>query len=98
YEYRSKATLFGLPVFHMAFGPDPKTGRRRVARGIIAMGDHARGVVAFGGLAMGVFAFGGFGVGLVTFSGLALGLISIGGLAIGLLFANGGIAIAPFAF
>src|SRR5207244_5786630 len=49
YEYRSKATLFGLPLVHIAYGMDPETGRRRVAKGIIAIGDLAIGVIALGG-------------------------------------------------
>src|SRR5207253_7602976 len=41
YEYRSKRTIFGVPLVHMASGIDPNTGRQRVARGIIAIGDRA---------------------------------------------------------
>src|SRR5438045_1437214 len=48
-EYRSRATLFGLPLVHIAFGFDPRTGRKRIARGILAIGDTAVGVVACGG-------------------------------------------------
>ena len=44
----------------MASGIDPNTGRYRVARGIIAIGDRAVGVVAIGGAAYGVLALGGF--------------------------------------
>src|SRR4029079_2665213 len=55
FEYRSRATLFGLPLLHVASGPDPATGRRRVAKGIIALGDIACGVVAIGGVACGGF-------------------------------------------
>ena len=97
FEYRSKATLFGLPWLHITSGINPRTGRRQMACGIIAIGDQAKGVVAFGGVAIGVFAFGGVGVGVVSFSGLALGLISIGGFAAGLAVAYGGLALAPFA-
>jgi hypothetical protein len=98
YEYRSKAALFGLPLLHLAYGVDPRTGGRRTARGVIAMGDRAYGVIAFGGIAAGVFAFGGLGVGLISFSGLSLGVFAIGGFALGLLAAYGGFALAPFAF
>ena len=34
FEYRSRAELFGLPLVHITSGPDPTTGRTRVARGI----------------------------------------------------------------
>jgi len=97
FEYRSKREFFGWPLLHVTSGVDPTTGKRRVAQGIIAMGDSARGVIAFGGLAIGVFAFGGMGIGVVSFSGVSLGVLSMGGVAAGLLFAYGGIAIAPVA-
>jgi tRNA A-37 threonylcarbamoyl transferase component Bud32 len=96
-DYRSKATLFGLPLLHVTSGIDPQTGRLRVAKGIIAIGDRAKGVVAFGGMATGGFAFGGLAIGVFAFGGCALGLISFGGLAIALLAAFGGGAIAPIA-
>jgi hypothetical protein len=97
FEYRSKREFLGWPLLHVTSGVDPKTGKRRVARGIIAMGDSARGVIAFGGFAIGVFAFGGMGIGVVSFSGVSLGVLSMGGVAAGLLFAYGGVAIAPVA-
>lgn len=96
-DYRSRATLFGLPWLHVATGLDPVTGRKRIARGIIAIGDIAQGVVAMGGLAMGGFAIGGGAVGVIAFGGGAFGLISFGGLAVALLAAVGGAAVAPIA-
>lgn len=97
WEYRSRKTLFGLPLLHIAYGKDPVSGRPRIAKGIIAMGGRACGVVAFGKLACGGIVFGGIGVGLISVSGLALGLLSLGGLALGLLFSLGVLAAAPFA-
>lgn len=96
-DYRSKATLFGLPLLHVADGIDPATGKRRVAKGIIAIGGMAKGVLAIGGVAMGGIAFGGLTVGVFTFGGLALGLLATGGLGVGLIAALGGLAIAPIA-
>jgi predicted RNA-binding Zn-ribbon protein involved in translation (DUF1610 family) len=87
YEYRSEATLLGLPLLHVATGIDPATGRRRVAKGIIAVGD----------VAVGLFALGGLAAGGVTLGGCSLGLISLGGLAIGLVFALGGAAVGGIA-
>ena len=85
---RSSRTLFGLPLYDIAIGPDPDTGALRGhARGIIAIGDLATGVVALGGLVRGVVAVGG----------VALGLLSLGGLSIGLLLAIGGGAIGTVA-
>jgi len=96
-SYRSKITLFGVPLWHVAVGIDPVTRKKRIAKGIIAIGDIAIGGVAFGGLAMGGFAFGGLAVGVFAFGGLALGLIAFGGLALAMLAALGGGAIAPIA-
>lgn len=86
-EYRSPQEYFGLPLLHIATGYDPLTGRKRVAKGIIALGDLAIGVVACGGC-----AFGGLTVG-----GVSLGLLSLGGLSIGILLALGGLAIGGVA-
>jgi hypothetical protein len=85
---QSSTTLFGLPLYDIAFGPDPETGQLRGhAKGILAIGDFAIGIVALGGIARGVLAAGG----------IALGLLSIGGLAVGLLVALGGLAIGAIA-
>src|ERR1035441_4674418 len=96
-DYRSKATLFGLPLLHVVLGIDPATGRTRVAKGIIAIGGIAKGVVAFGGVAMGGLAFGGLAVGALAFGGCALGLLALGGLGVGLVAALGGGVMAPIA-
>ena len=103
YEYKSPRMLFGSPLVHIAYGTDPVTGKARVARGIIAMGQkaigmvaiggYARGLIAIGGVAIGGLAFGGLALGFFAFAGLALGLVSVGGLSIGLLLALGGGAI-----
>ena len=97
YEYKSKRTLCGLPLIHVATGIDLQTGRSRVAKGIIAIGGRALGVLAIGGMATGGFAIGGFATGIFAFGGFALGLFSFGGLALALLLAAGGGAIAPIA-
>jgi hypothetical protein len=97
FEYRSKATLFGLPLVHVASGMDLRTGKRHIAKGIIAIGDIARGVVAFGGVATGVVAFGGAAIGVLACGGVGLGLISFSGFAAALFFAFGGFAFAPIA-
>src|SRR5258708_4614688 len=59
-RYRSKAELFGLPLFCVAVGPDlEKREARGVARGIVAIGDIAIGGIALGGAAVGFIAFWG---------------------------------------
>jgi predicted Ser/Thr protein kinase len=97
YEYRSKATLFGWPWLHVVTGVDPTTGRKRSARGIIALGTAPRGVFAFGDVAVGVIACGIFGYGVISISIVAVGIVALGSVAAGLLLAMGGIAIGPIA-
>ena len=96
-EYKSKTTLFGLPLVHIAFGLDPRTGKKRVAKGIIAIGDISFGAISLGGVAMGGLTLGGCSLGLVSLGGLAVGLLAaIGGAAIGFL-AFGGMAVGGVA-
>ncbi len=102
WEYRSRATLFGLPLVHCRAGklPGQKT---QPAIGWIAFGEVAYGIlyasgavavggISIGGASVGIISFGGFGFGLFAFGGMAMGGIAIGGAAIGLI-ASGGIAL-----
>ncbi|MCL2562532.1 MAG: helix-turn-helix domain-containing protein [Oscillospiraceae bacterium] len=109
YEYKSKRTLFGLPLVHIRFGPGAKA-----ARGIVAIGLISQGIFSFGLLSMGLFsvgllslgliglgtfalgllfALGGIAVGALALGGIAIGAVALGGLAIGM-FATGGLAVA----
>ncbi len=97
FEYRTRTTLFGLPLLHIATGVDPATGRKRSARGIIAVGTAPRGFIAFGDYAVGVIACGIFGYGLISISVVGVGVIACGSVAIGLCLALGGVALAPIA-
>ncbi|MGA9778006.1 MAG: protein kinase [Verrucomicrobiia bacterium] len=97
YEYRTRTTLFGWPLIHVATGVDPSTGRKRTAKGIIAVGCHPWGVIAFGDVAVGVVACGIFGYGLISVSVVAVGVFAVGSAAVGLWLAMGGIALAPIA-
>ena len=94
YEYKSETELFGLPLIHIANGIDPKTGRMRVAKGILAIGNIAIGVIALGGFAVGGITIGGGSIGLFALGGFALGGVTLGGLSIGILMAFGGLAIS----
>ena len=99
YEYRSPLTLFGLPLVHivMGMGINPMTGRPRIAKGIIAIGNVAVGVLAIGGVAFGVVSIGGLALGLATLGGCSVGLLlAVGGLAIGTV-AVGACAIGYYA-
>lgn len=109
YEYKSKRTLFGLPLVHIHMSRGYRYGwghgrvrmgrRPAVAKGIIAIGDVAVGGVAIGGLAAGGLCFGGVALGLMCFGGIGLALlIGLGGIAISGGLAMGGLAIGQFAF
>lgn len=96
-EYKSAATWMGLPLVHICSGINPETGRRGVAKGVIAIGDIALGILALGGMAVGVLALGGVAFGLLSVGGVAIGIgLAIGGSAIGGI-ALGGAAIGGLA-
>ncbi len=65
YEQRSRATWFDLPLVHVAVGRDPFTGKRRMACGIVAIGQLAVGVVAICQFGAGLIALSQFGVGVL---------------------------------
>ena len=107
YEYKSSATIGGLPLVHVCSGIDPVTMRLRVARGIVAIGNVAVGVLAIGGVAIGLLTVGGGSIGIlmaiggaalglgVSIGGFALGSVAIGGAAVGFIYAIGGVAVGP---
>jgi len=92
-EYRSRATLLGLPLVHWrSFGKVRRPGEKvKPAIGWIAFGEHAYGILyASGGLAVGGISTGGISIGLLSFGGLSIGLLALGGFAIGALALGGG--------
>ena len=96
YEYKSKKTIFGLPLLHIVYGPAWLVGFRP-AKGFIAIGNVALGVIAIGGFAAGLFTLAGVGFGFVCIAGIAIGLgVGIGGIAMGYL-AVGGLAVGVYA-
>ena len=101
-EFKSHATLFGLPLIHYTYGKNPETGRRVLAKGIIAVGRLACGFIAIGHISFGLVAIGQIAIGLVFGLGqLSTGLAAIGQLAIAAYLglgqiAAGYIAIAQF--
>jgi hypothetical protein len=93
FEYRSRATLFGLPLVHWrSFGKVRKPGEKvQPAIGWIACGERAYGILyASGGIAVGGISTGGLSIGLLSFGGLSIGLLAVGGFAIGALALGGG--------
>jgi hypothetical protein len=92
-EFVSHRKLFGLPLVHYTFGRCPETGKRVVARGIIAVGRLAVGVFALGQASLGLIAVGQLGLGLLFGFGQATtGVVCLGQLAIGLVFGAGQVA------
>ena len=92
-EFKSHRKLFGLPLIHYTRGICPETGKRVVAKGIVAVGRLAAGVFAIGHAAIGVVAVGQLGIGILFGIGqVSTGIVAIGQLAIGVLFGLGQIA------
>lgn len=84
YEWRSRKSLLGYPLIHIAFGRDAH-GKMRVAKGIVAIGQ-------FG---LGVFTFAQFGVGILFgFGQCILGLTALAQFAVAPLIAVGQFAVA----
>jgi len=88
-EFKSHDGLLGLPFIHYTAGICPETGKRLVAKGIIAVGRKAVGVVAVGQAAAGLLALGQLAVGAVAIGQAAFGIAVIGQLAIAILFGLG---------
>jgi hypothetical protein len=89
HEFKSHATLFGLPLIHYTYGKNPQTGRRVVAKGIIAIGRLACGFIAIGHASFGLLAIGQAAVGVIGLGQLSIGLAAIGQLAIAAYFGLG---------
>jgi hypothetical protein len=92
-EFMSHKKVLGLPLIHYTRGKCPDTGRRIVAKGIIAVGRLATGILAIGHASFGVLAVGQLALGLLFGLGQASsGLYAIGQLAIGFYFGIGQLA------
>ena len=101
HEYKSKRTLFGLPLVHINVGHGPRKAKGivavgRVAVGIIAVGGVSIGLFSIGGLCLGLFAVGGVGLGGLVLGGLSVGVVAMGGASVGVV-AVGGIAVGVYA-
>ncbi len=95
-EYRSRASLFGVPLLHVQFGLPPRGAGH--AYGWIAVGPaHATGILfALGATSCGGISVGALSIGIVTVSSVGVGVISLATIAFGWL-AFGGIAIGDYA-
>jgi hypothetical protein len=82
-EFTSHASFFGLPWLHYTRGKCPETGKRIVAKGMIAVGRRACGLLAIGQASLGLIAIGQLAIGLLFGFGQACtGLFAFGQLAL----------------
>ena len=89
-EFVSHGSFMGLPLLHYTRGKCPETGKRIVAKGVIAVGRLAVGIIAFGHASAGLVAVGQLGLGM--FFGLgqaATGLCAVGQFALAWTFGLG---------
>jgi hypothetical protein len=92
-EFTSHRRLFGVPLLHYTRGKCPETGKRIVARGIIAIGRLAVGVIAIGHASAGLIALGQLAIGVLLGLGQAsTGVVALGQLAVAVLFGLGQVA------
>lgn len=103
YEYKSKRTLWGLPLVHIHLRDNGFATAKgviavgNVAVGLVSVGIFSAGVLSLGCLSLGVLlSIGCVSAGLLAIGGLAAGAIAIGGFAYGWL-ALGGIARGVYA-
>ena len=93
FEYRSRLSLFGLPLVHIRIGDHFDVVRGPVKAWIAIGSCHAvGGLFASGGIAIAPISFGGIAIGLLPFGAVAIGLIAIGACSLGF-WADGGLAI-----
>ncbi|NVK55519.1 MAG: sigma-70 family RNA polymerase sigma factor [Alteromonadaceae bacterium] len=83
-EYKSKLTLFGVPLCHFQF--DTPEQDENHAYGWIAGGTYARGLIfAWGCVAVAPISVGIISVGVITVGAVGFGLLSLGTVAIGVI-------------
>lgn len=99
YEYRSQLQVLNYPFLHVVSGRDPQTGRRRTAKGVIAIGPKAVGIVAIGQFAFGVITVAQVGAALWTGLGQVMlaGYLGLGQGAVASTWALGQFAFARVA-
>jgi RNA polymerase sigma factor (sigma-70 family) len=99
FEYRSRATLLGLPLVHVRYVPAEVDAAP--ALGWIAVGDRAVGILfALGAMAFGGVSVGSVSAGVIAVGGVSLGVVSLGAVSVGILvlgsIAAGVVAIGAF--
>jgi len=91
YEYKSKKTLFGLPLVHVIIGL-----RAKKATGVIAIGNISSGIISIGFISYGLLSIGLLNAGILGFGIISIALLfSVGVFSIGT-FTIGSISIGIF--
>lgn len=92
YEWKSKTTVMGYPLVHVAYGRD-ENGKLRVAKGVVAIGQFGIGVITIAQFGVGfLFGLGQFMLAPLVLAQFAVGLFAVGQFALGL-FALGMLAM-----
>lgn len=95
-EYKTKATLLGLPLIHVASHPwDPCTRSLKFVIGFFALGPLAIGVFAVGWLSLAIFGVGVLTIALAAGAGVvaSAGVVAVGNVAAAAGLAVGNVAI-----
>ncbi len=107
-EYKSKASIKGLPLIHINYGfgdyhakgvlaiGNSSTGIFSIgiiAKGFLSIGVLSLGIVGVGILSLALLAIGCIALGVVALAGTAVGIMTMGGLAVGVV-SVGGCAIS----
>lgn len=78
FEWKSSAQILGLPLIHITFGRDPKTGKPLVSRGIIAIGQIGVGLITIAQVGVGIlFGLGQLMAGYFEIAQIAVGHVII---------------------
>jgi hypothetical protein len=98
YEFRSRASLFGLPLVHVRLGDRFDVIRGPVKAWIAVGSSHSIGVIfASGVIAVAPISFGGIAIGFLSFGAISIGTLALGAIALGG-WAYGGAALGWDAF
>ena len=98
WEYRSRLSLFGLPLVHIRIG-DRFAILKKPVKAWVAVGNSAvGGFFACGGMAIAPLSLGGLSIGVLSLGGLSVGIFAFGGIALGVWALFGGLALGWQAF
>lgn len=103
YEYKSKKSIFGVPLVHVNLGKGFKKAKGIIAVGNISCGIISSGFVSLGVLSCGFLSIGGISLGLISIAILlAIGVFSLGSFSVGAIsvgiFSFGAVSIGKYAF